>query len=161
VETSKYLGWRIPVGTIGLIAIMGVLQASSFYSSWPNAAGVMTTMQRLVAADPRAPVFAEQGPVADYYLDLPPRQLTNNAGGFWYWDPAQDKEVDGAAAYLEAIRNHYFSVIELDFSFSTRRQVDLEVLAALRAAGGYRLISTMPWSDRFGSGNFDLWEYQR
>jgi hypothetical protein len=161
VETSKYMGWRIPVGTIGLIALMGIPQASSFYSSWPNAAEVVAAMQRLVATNPRAPIFAEQGPVADYYLGLPPRQLTNNAGGFWYWDPLQHKEVDGTAAYLEAIRNHYFSVIELDFSFSSRKQVDDEVLATLRKAGGYHIVATIPWADRFGSADFYLWEYER
>ena len=161
VETSKYMGWRIPIGTIGLIALMGIPQASSFYSSWPNAATVIATMQRLVAADPGAPILAEQGPVVDYYLGLPPRQLTNNTGGFWYWDPLRRKGVDGTAAYLEAIQNHYFSVIELDFSFSTRKQVDQEVLAALRRAGGYHLVTTIPWTDRFGSADFDLWEYQR
>jgi Dolichyl-phosphate-mannose-protein mannosyltransferase len=161
VETSKYMGWRIPVATVGLIALMGIPQASSFYSSWPNAAAVVAEMQRLAASDPKAPIFAEQGPVMDYYLGLPPRQLTNNAGGFWYWDPQRHKEVNGTAAYLEAIRNHYFSIIELDFSFSSREQVDQEVLAALHTAGGYHLVTTIPWTDRFGSADFDLWEYQR
>ncbi|HTX26780.1 MAG TPA: glycosyltransferase family 39 protein [Streptosporangiaceae bacterium] len=161
VETSKYMGWRIPVGTIGLIALMGIGQASSFYSSWPNATAVIAVMQRLVAAEPKAPILAEQGPLVDYYLGLPPRQLTNNAGAFWYWDPQQRKVVDGTPAYLEAIQNHYFSVIELDFSFSSRKQIDQEVLAALRRAGGYRLVATIPWTDRFGSADFDVWAYQR
>ncbi len=160
-ETSKYLGWRIPVGTIGLIALMGIPQASSFYSSWPNAADVIAVMQRLVAADPGAQILAEQGPLVDYYLDLPPRQLTNNAGAFWYWDLPQQKAVDGAAAYLDAIRSHYFSIIELDFSFSSRMQVDKQVLAALRAAKGYRLVAAIPWTDRFGSADFDVWECRR
>ncbi len=160
VETSKYLGWRIPVGTVGLIALMGVPQASSFYASWPNAVAVIAVMQRLVAAEPDGPILAEQGRVVDYYLHLPPGQLTNDAGAFWYWDPLRHKRVDGTAAYLEAIRNHYFSVIELDFSFSSRKQVDRELLAALRAAGGYRLVATIPWTDRFGSADFDVWEYQ-
>jgi hypothetical protein len=158
VETSKYMGWRIPVGTIGLIALVGIPQASSFYSSWPNAAAVIAAMQRLVAAEPGAPVFAEQGPLVDYYLDLPPRQLTSTADVFRYWDPPQYMGV--AAAYLPAIRNHYFSVIELDFSFSGREQVDQEVLSALRTARGYRLVATIPWTDRFGSAAFDVWAYQ-
>jgi 4-amino-4-deoxy-L-arabinose transferase-like glycosyltransferase len=161
VETSKYLGWRIPVATIGLIALVGIPQASSFYSSWPNGAAFITVMQRLVAAKPRAPILAEQGPLVDYYLDLPPRQLTNNVGAFWYWDPLRNQAVSGTAAYLEAIRYHYFSVIELDFSFSSREQVDQELQAALRQAGGYRLVETIPWTDRFGSADFDIWEYQR
>lgn len=160
VETSKYLGWRIPVGTIGLVGLMGIAQASSFYSSWPNGAAVIAAVERLVAAEPSAPILAEQGPLVDYYLDLPPRQLTNNAGAYWYWDQPRHRAVDGTAAYLEAVRNHYFSVIELDFSFSSREQVDREVLAALRKAGGYRLVVAIPWTDRFGSADFDLWEYQ-
>jgi len=161
VETSKYLGWRIPVATIGLIALMGIPQASSFYSSWPNAAAFIAAIQRLVAAEPRAPILAEQGPLVDYYLDLPRQQLTNNVGAFWYWDPLRNQAVGGTAAYLEAIRYHYFSVVELDFSFSNRKQVDRELQAALRAARGYHLVATIPWTDRFGSADFDLWEYQR
>ena len=160
VETSKYMGWRIPVGTIGLLALMGIPQASSFYSSWPNAAAVIAAMQRLVATEPGAPVFAEQGPLVDYYLDLPPRQLTSTADVFRYWDPPRYMGVSGAAAYLPAIRNHYFSVIELDFSFSGRDQVDQEVLSALRKARGYHLVATIPWTDRFGSSDFDVWAYQ-
>ena len=161
VETSKYMGWRIPVAAVGLIALMGIPQASSFYSSWPNAAAFIAAVQRLVAAEPRAPILAEQGPLVDYYLDLPARQLTNNAGAFWYWDPQRNQAVEGTAAYLEAIRYHYFSVIELDFSFSSREPVDQELQAALRTAGGYRLVATIPWTDRFGGADFDLWEYQR
>jgi hypothetical protein len=161
VETSKYLGWRIPFATVGLIALLGIPQASSFYSSWPNAAAFIAAIQRQVAAEPRAPILAEQGPLVDYYLGLPPRQLTNNAGAFWYWDPRRNQAVGGTAAYLQAIRYHYFSVIELDFSFSSRVQVDLELRAALRQAGGYRLVATIPWTDRFGRAEFDLWEYRR
>lgn len=161
VRTSKYLGWRIPVGTIGLIALTGIPQASSFYSSWPNAAAVIAVMQRLVAADPGASILAEQGPLVNYYLDLPARQLTNNAGAFWYYDLPRHKAVDGTAAYVEAIRNHYFSIIELDFSFSSRMQVDQQVVATLRTARGYRLVAAIPWTDRFGSADFDVWEYQR
>jgi hypothetical protein len=69
--------------------------------------------------------------------------------------------VGGTTAYLEAIKYHYFSVIELDFSFSSREQTDREVVAALRTAGGYRLVAAIPWTDRFGRADFDLWEYQR
>ncbi len=161
VETSKYMGWRIPVATVGLIALMGIPQASSFYASWPNAAAFIAAVQRLVAAEPRAPILAEQGPLVDYYLELPARQLTNNAGAFWYWDPQRNQEVEGTVAYQEAIRYHYFSVIELDFSFSSREPVDQELQAALRTAGGYRLVATIPWTDRFGRAAFELWEYQR
>jgi dolichyl-phosphate-mannose-protein mannosyltransferase len=161
VETSKYLGWRIPVATVGLIALMGIPQASSFYASWPNAAAFISAMQRLVAAEPKAPILAEQGPLVDYYLDLPRLQLTNNAGGFWYWDPLRNQPVEGMAAYQDAIRYHYFSVVELDFSFSSRVKVDQELQAALRKSGDYRLVATIPWADRFGRADFDLWEYQR
>ena len=161
VETSKYLGWRIPFATVGLIALLGIPQAASFYSSWPNAAAFIAAIQRQVAAEPRAPILAEQGPLVDYYLGLPPRQLTNNAGAFWYWDPRRNQAVGGTAAYLQAIRYHYFSVIELDFSFSSRVQVDLELRAALRQAGGYRLVAAIPWTDRFGRAEFDVWEDRR
>jgi Dolichyl-phosphate-mannose-protein mannosyltransferase len=161
VETSKYMGWRIPVGTIGLIALLGIPQASSFYSSWPNAAAVIAVMERLVTAEPTAPILAEQGRLVEYYLDLPSGQLANDAGAFWYWDQQRHKPVNGTPAYVEAIRDHYFSVIELDSTFSGRKRVDRELLAALRAAGGYRLVATIPWTDRFGRSDFHVWEYQR
>jgi 4-amino-4-deoxy-L-arabinose transferase-like glycosyltransferase len=161
VETSKYLGWRIPFATVGLIALLGIPQAASFYSSWPNAAAFIAAIQQQVAAGSRAPILAEQGPLVDYYLGLPPRQLTNNAGAFWYWDPKRNQAVGGTAAYLQAIRYHYFSVIELDFSFSSRVPVDLELRAALRQAGGYRLVAAIPWTDRFGRAEFDVWVDRR
>jgi hypothetical protein len=160
VETSKYLGWRIPVGTVCLIALMGIPQASSFYSSWPNAAAFIATMQRLVAAEPGAPILAEQGSLVEYYLRLPAGKLTNNVGAYWYWDPQRHEVVYDMAAYEAAIRNHHFSIIELDHSFSSRERTDQAVLAAMRAAGGYRLVATIPWTDRFGSADFDVWEYQ-
>ena len=161
VETSKYAGWRIPVGTLSIMLLIGVPQAASFYASWPKATATVAEVRRLIAGDPTAPIFAEQGPVMDYYLDLPARQVTNDTGGFAYWNPLQRKEVYGLTAYLEAIQNHYFSIIELDFSFSGRMQVDQKVIAAIRRAGGYQLVNSIPWTDRFGHSKFMIWKYQQ
>ena len=160
VDTSKYSGWRIPVGTLGIILLIGIPQATSFYASWPRATAAVSEVRRLTAADPTAPIFAEQGQAIDYYLDLPPRQVTNDTGGFWYWDPLQRKEVHGLRADLDAIQNHYFSIIELDFSFSGRGQVDKEVMATMRSAGGYKLLKKIPWTDRFGHSNFLIWKHE-
>jgi hypothetical protein len=159
-ETSKYSGWRIPALTLGIIALIGFPEAASFYESWPNSTAAVGVVQRLMAADPTGRILAEQGPVMDYYLRLPPFQLTDDAGAFRYRVPLQHKIVGGTAAYLEAIRNHYFSVIELDFSFSGRLHTDKKILAALQSTGGYHLVSTIPWSDRFGKSTFMIWKYE-
>ena len=161
VETSKYSGWRIPVGTLGILLLIGAPEAASFYASWPKTTAAVSEVRRLMARNPKAPIFAEQSPVLDYYLDLPPRQVTNDTGGFWYWNPLNRKEVFGIPAYLEAIHNHYFSIIELDFSFSGREKVDQKVMAALRSAGQYHLVASMPWTDRFGKSRFMIWKYEQ
>lgn len=157
IETSRYAKWRIAAGTALFIMLAGFLEATSFFAAWPNSRAMVDTM-RPFARSAHSPLLAEQGAVAGYYLRLPPERLANTFA-FSYWDPAHARELTGIPAYRQAIRDHYFGLVEVDFSFSARTARDNQIVAMLRDNPGYRLVTSIPWRDRFGHGSFMIWRY--
>jgi hypothetical protein len=88
-----------------------------------------------------SPILSEQGPVASYYLN--DSNVTSTLA-FGYWDG--HNYVRGATAYVAAIRQHYFGVVEVDFSFAARSARDALIMNTIRHTQDYRLVARIPWS---------------
>lgn len=158
VERSKYTKWRIAAGTALLLAAIGFVQSNTFYAAWPNSRSIIAVMRPLERSS-AGHTLAGQGAVVNYYLGLSPARVTNTFG-FGYWDKPSQRRIFGTPAYVDAIRHHYFSIVELDFSFTARRSRDDHILAAVEATPGYHLIATIPWRSNFGHSQFMLWQYE-
>ena len=140
MRTSKYLGWRLPAGTATIILALGLWQSGHFFQAWPNARPAVTAIARAEGSNP-SPILSEQGPVVSYYLN---DAAVTSTLAFGYWDGHH--YVRGRAAYVEAIRQHYFGVIEIDFSFAARSARDVLIMNTLRHTPGYQLVARIPWS---------------
>jgi hypothetical protein len=159
VETSKYAGWRIPAGTVAFIALIGLAQSAGFYDEWPDSAKAVVAVDQATMKSP-GPILAEQGAVATYYLQAPPGDVSNTFG-FAYWDAGWRKEVRGNTAYVQAIRHHYFGVIEIDYSFRARLARDRLIVRTVQSTPGYRLVARVPWrAASFGRRAFLVWRYE-
>ena len=156
IEVSKYWKWRIAAATSALVLLTGLVQAEGFYSEWPNASAAVTTLRPLVK---NSKVLAEQGAVVDFYLHLPADQLTNTFG-FSYWNAKTREEIRGTPAYVEAVHQHYFPIVEIDFSFSARMARDKQIAEAVQDTPGYHLVAKIPWRSRFGRESFMIWQYE-
>jgi 4-amino-4-deoxy-L-arabinose transferase-like glycosyltransferase len=158
VENSKYWRWRIAAATAAVVLGFGVLQASTFDARWPDAARATAAMSRVVTGT-RGPILAEEDEVFRYYLRLPPGR-TYTLKGFSYWDVPARKELTGIPALRLAIRHHYFSGVELDYTFPNEASYAAAVSAAVRATPGYRLIARIPWRDGASSNFYLIWTYE-
>jgi hypothetical protein len=152
MRTSKYMGWRIPAGTAAVMLLFGITQSYHFFHNWPDSRPAVAAIARAQGSS-TSPILAEQGPVAAYYLGLPDYRLYNTLG-FGYWD---HRELTGTPAYTDAIRHHYFSVIEIDFSLAARNSRDTAIVNAVRHNPGYRLVGRIPWSDNSGHRAYLIW----
>lgn len=157
VDKSKYSKWRIAAATAVLVAVIGTLQASTFYAAWPNSKAIIAATEPLEHRHAGI-TLAEQGAVVDYYLKMSPASLIDTFG-FTYKPDPRAKKIVGTAAYVEAIHRHYFAVVELDFSFTARKTRDGQILSAIEHTPGYRLVTKIPWRSNQGRNVFMLWQY--
>jgi hypothetical protein len=137
-------GWApvmaLPIAASTLFGSMG--QASSLYHVWPNSAGAVNVLRSAVRLHP-GNYLAEDYDVEAYYLrTLVPWQRWSDTYYFSY--PGMPA---GAASYGAAIRNHYFSLVILDFGDTAA--TDGQIAADMQHAGGYYVLAR--------AGQFTIW----
>jgi Dolichyl-phosphate-mannose-protein mannosyltransferase len=158
VQQSKYARWRIVFGTVLLVAVIGTIQAGYLHDSWPDSRPAVTAIKKAMAASPGL-VLSEQGVVVNYYLHLAPTRVVDTFA-FSYFDPQKHEFLHGTQAYLAALRNHYFSVVEIDGSYTRHAQVDRAITAAVEHDRGYQLVTATGWKSHSGHGMFMVWRYK-
>jgi 4-amino-4-deoxy-L-arabinose transferase-like glycosyltransferase len=137
-------GWAavmaLPIVASTLFGSMG--QAASLYHVWPNSAGAVNVLRSAVRTHP-GNYLAEDYDVEAYYLrTVVPWQRWSNTYYFSYQGaPA------GATSFNAAIRDHYFSLVILDFGDTAA--TDGQIAADLRHAGDYYVLSR--------AGRFTIW----
>jgi 4-amino-4-deoxy-L-arabinose transferase-like glycosyltransferase len=151
---NREKGWRVPVAAAGVIALVGVPQATAFFQGWPQAAGTMSVMRSLTRSA-GCPCLASQVNVAYYYLApaVRPGQITGPYY-FGYWDARTHRELTGIPAYVTAIHEHVFHVVEID----PAEQPGLfgPVTQALASTRGYRLATVAPMTG-LSRGRTEVW----
>jgi 4-amino-4-deoxy-L-arabinose transferase-like glycosyltransferase len=153
---KRHSALRAAGGAIAGAALLGAALAATHFGSWPDSAQ-FTAKLRTVLAGERGPVLAaDNGNVIEYYLP-------GEAGGvvfygpwfFDYRDPETGKHLVDAPGFADAVRHRYFSVVAL--SFSDSQPVDVEISADIRAYGGYRLVSVLPYRVAGWQSAFRIW----
>jgi 4-amino-4-deoxy-L-arabinose transferase-like glycosyltransferase len=158
LKRSKYAHWRLPAAALAAVGSLGVLQAPALHGAWPDSQRVVAAIARARSRSP-GEVLSEQGVVTAYYLHLSPSELTDTFG-FEHWNPSRTRMLHGQLAYEDAIRTHYFPVIEIDGQFSYRaRSPDRIIAATVSKTPGYKLVFAAPWSSSLGHGVFRVWRY--
>ena len=142
------------VAVAGLL--IGASLAQTHFLSWPNTTAFVTQLRTLLPAHKGHVLAADNGNVIEYYL---PDELQGMIfDGPWflrYQDPATGKYLTGRAAYADAIKHGYFSVIAL--SFGDSRATDQAITRDIRTHGGYQLIATLPYHAAGRASSFRIW----
>jgi hypothetical protein len=119
------IGWRKWIhSTAAIVAVVAIVlpvgfvgraQAENLYQIWPNSSTVTRMLASLTRSHP-GNYLAEDYDVAAYYLESSiPWQRWYNTWYFSYTVPGTAHSLIGLPAYRAAIREHYFSLIILDF----------------------------------------------
>jgi hypothetical protein len=141
--------------------LAGPRQALSFMHGWADSSPLTVAMRPLVREYPGR-YLVEDYVVSGYYLrNQVPWQAWENTWYFTYQGKTArvtavgTQDVTGLAAYDGAVRDHYFSLIALNFGDTST--IDDHVTADIRRYGGYRIVAEIPESDAFGGGQYTVW----
>ena len=139
---------------VGLL--IGASLAETHFLSWPDSTAFVTQLRPLLPAHKGTVLAADNGNVIEYYL---PDELQGMVfDGPWfirYQDPHTGKYLAGRAAYADAIKHRFFSVIAL--SFGDSRATDQAISREIRTYGGYQLIATLPYRAGGQTSAFRIW----
>ena len=157
-----YAGWRLRLvctataAAVLAVSLAGILQAGTLYQGgWPNSAkAVAATRSQLHVS--KCPCLMMSNTVMSYYLlgTIPLAAESSSLTGPYYF---QYHGESGTPAYVQAIRNHYFQVAEIDIDADP--VLAAAVQAALASTQGYHLEDTAPWSSTTYKGTAKIWRY--
>jgi hypothetical protein len=154
---SRERGWRVLVAGAVIVAWGGVPAATAFFHGWPSSARMIPVMRSLVRAS-GCPCLAAESDVVSYGLGplVHPGELT---GPYFLarWDSRAHRELVGIPAYQQAIRSHYFRVVEIDPAENPR--LFAPVVAALAVTPGYRLAADLRIPG-WGTSRIEVWQLE-
>ena len=139
-------------------AIPGLLLAPYHYQSWPRATPLISAIRAELPAV-SGPMVMEDSYLLEYYLgDRIPWEYVTSNYYFTYLNPVTGHYVtEPQVAYVDAIRNRYFSLIELSYSRDATDGYDSIIKSAVEKNSAYRLVRDIPFKTRTSSGNFLIW----
>jgi 4-amino-4-deoxy-L-arabinose transferase-like glycosyltransferase len=134
--------------------ISGALLASDHFSGWPNVTRYEVALAPWLA-DSHGPILMDTASVQEYYLRLyNDLAAITNSTYFAYTDPATGKRItQPAAAYADAIKHRYFSLITLEYG-NAPDVFDPGIVRDIGRYGGYRLVSSIPYRLQSNAGRF-------
>jgi hypothetical protein len=154
-QTNKARGWRVFAAAVGIAAFLGIPQASTLYSGWPNSARMVADLAPVISRT-HCPCLVTENNIVTYYL-LRQTLFERIAGpfSFYQWDGSAQHVLRGIPAYRQAIASHYFRVAEVDPDENPA--IYAPVTRALAAAPGWQLVDRIP-SGTSGEP-FEIWRY--
>ena len=114
-EVNDKRGWRVGAVAAGVTLFMAVPQATAmFVYGWPNTSQMNADLSRIIPVS-RCPCLITEQSQLRYYLPAIASEKITGPYSFWYWTHGHHRKLlHGIPAYEQAIKNHYFSVIEID-----------------------------------------------
>jgi beta-glucanase (GH16 family) len=143
-----------------IVGTTGITLTRSFMSDgWPNISSAVTEVQSLLHTR-QCPCLLMSSEIMDYYLagEIPVgKEQTEITTPFYfeYQKPGTTTQLTGTVAYVAAIEDHYFSVIEDDFYDAP--QLSQAVDQAIAHTPGYHLVTTASWE---GTTESHVWYYE-
>jgi hypothetical protein len=139
-------------------AVVGRAQSAGFFQTWPNSSRVTYDLRSIIRQH-QGHYLTEDYDVPAYYLQNQVRwQQWSDTWYFAYRPPGSRRTLIGLPAYRAAIEDHYFALVILDFGDTAG--TDQAITTDIRLAGTYHVIAELPYWDKFGVGQFTVWQYQ-
>ena len=154
-------GTVLTAAALALTVSPGLAQADGYFHEWPDGQPVATAMSHFVAKG-KDQYLVEDYDVEAYYLQHAVNwQQWNNTWAFTYYSHDLHKSISGMPAYIDAVKNHYFALIVLDFgdTASTDHAIEAAINACHNSCG-YHVIAEVPYAGATWKGQFTIWQYQ-
>jgi dolichyl-phosphate-mannose-protein mannosyltransferase len=149
---------RVAAVTAAAAAVTGIVYAGSHFSAWPDESGYVAALRPVLASAPRGQLVIDDAQIPEYYLrDYTGFDRITNSSYFAYTDPVTHRRItQPPAAYADAIRHRFFTVISLTYG-KAPTVYDPGIVADIRKYGGYRLASSIPYRTPSDHGEFLTW----
>jgi hypothetical protein len=154
-EVNEVRGWRVVGAAAGLVLYFAIPQATVMFYGWPDSYQMIGHLNGVIKSAGCPCLVAEQS-VANYYLPWTSNDLVVGPYVFSYWSPSEQRELQGISAYRQAIRDHYFSVVEIDRAENPA--IVEPVILALAQTRGYHLVNLIPIA-HWGQSSFEIWRW--
>jgi hypothetical protein len=156
-DVIKDKGWRIGAVAVGIELCIAMPQTTSMVVyGWPNTAQMNVDLAKVIPKYGCPCLVAEQSQLR-YYL---PQLASDNIIGpysFWYWNRATHRELlHGLPAYEQPIKDHYFSVVEMDPAENIA--IYEPIVRTITATAGYHREASIQ-IDHWGRKTMQVWTY--
>jgi len=144
---------RAGIAATILGAVAGAALAGGHFASWPGSTSFTARLGAL-ASKYRGPVL-EDNDVPEYYIPALRWRSRALTVQFTYTDPRTGRRLSGQSAYLDAIKNGYFSIIDL--SFANTIQNDNKITHDISVNTAYRLAAVIPYNVNGVRAAYKIW----
>ena len=162
-EVNPIRGWKVGAVAAGLTLFIAVPQATNmFIYGWPNTSGMNADLAAIIPRAGCPCMIAQQSQVRYYLANVVAHKTIVGPFSFWYWSRQTHQELHGLPAYEQAIRDHYFSVVEIDPAENNAiykpivRTLESTTAYRLQASLGYQLQASIP-IDHWGRRTMEIW----
>lgn len=138
--------------TIALAAV-GAHQSRQFFREWTDSRSLVTAMEAQLSGSDQQ-ILAEEAWVLKYYMQGRVTQYQWHDTYALSYRDRQGKVLTGAPAYIQALQDHYFDLVMLDFNATPALDAQL---APLMGQDGYTMVATISARTRFGEESFHIW----
>jgi Dolichyl-phosphate-mannose-protein mannosyltransferase len=146
--------WLSGVAICLILFLVGAQEARDMYSNWPSTTELMYVFNTQVRpASGR--YLAEQVEVARYYLQGDTYTWQWSGLDFFEYTDKQGHYYVGNEAYVKAINDGYFALIQLNYGYNL--QTAILISQAIEQSKKYKLIDKIPYQNYYGTGYFWVW----
>jgi 4-amino-4-deoxy-L-arabinose transferase-like glycosyltransferase len=151
---SWYRGyWLAGIAIVLIIFTLGVNQSGTLYAEWANTSELSTALHTQLR-DGSGRILAEDIEVSEFdAMDVTEPWQWNSFYYPYYITPA-GKFLFGDTAIVQAIKNRYYSLVELSFIYLPQQAYF--AAGQMAATRNYDLIAVILFSNSYGKGHFYL-----
>jgi hypothetical protein len=146
--------WLAGLSVVLLVFILGTQQSQTIYAEWADTSGLSYALHTQMR-DGSGRFLVEDIEVARYDAkDVTELWQWNGVYYFYYiyYVNAASQQLLGDPALIQAVKDRYFSLVELSFNY---QPAEAHFIAYQMAASrNYDLIATVPFQNSFGTGHF-------
>jgi hypothetical protein len=149
--------FRAGLAAVAASGVIAAVLAGNHFRGWPASSAFIAAV-RPVIAHTVGPIAASEDDVRVIYYYLPGEAASHQIVAptfFSFVNPDTGVRQTGAAAYAEAIRQHWFGMIALPFW--GEQSTDKAIQAAVERYGGYRLANVIPYTVGGRHSAFRIW----
>ncbi len=153
--------WKYSLCGIGVaiaivpMYVVGTHQASAQFRTWVNETQFITALKPLVL-NTKGPILLDDAQVPNYYLgDGVPATRWHDTFYLSYTPRGSKTPLVGIPAYVAAIRDHYFSLVALDFG--AQHRIDAAVVKGISTSHAYHYVTKVNVHDAYGHSAYVIW----